>query len=83
MEWYALDSWIVLTGALCAIACALPGTFLVLRNMSMMGDAISHAVLPGLAIAFLLSGSRSSIWMFVGAAVVGLITAVASQWISH
>ncbi len=83
MEWYALDSWIVLTGALCAIACALPGTFLVLRNMSMMGDAISHAVLPGLAIAFLLSGSRSSIWMFVGAAVVGLITALATQWISH
>jgi manganese/zinc/iron transport system permease protein len=83
MDWYALDTWIVLTGALCAIACALPGTFLVLRNMSMMGDAISHAVLPGLAIAFLVSGSRSSIWMFVGAAIVGLITALATQWISH
>jgi manganese/zinc/iron transport system permease protein len=83
MDWYALDTWIVITGALCAVACVLPGTFLVLRNMSMMGDAISHAVLPGLAIAFLVTGSRSSIWMFTGAALVGLLTALATQWISQ
>ncbi len=54
MTWYAIDTWIVVIGALCAIACALPGCFLVLRHMSMMGDAISHAVLPGLAGGFLL-----------------------------
>lgn len=83
MEWYVIDTWIVLTGAVCAIACALPGCFLVLRQMSMMGDAISHAVLPGLAIAFLLTGSRSSLGMFVGAAVVGVMTAVFTQWISQ
>jgi len=49
--------------------------------MSMMGDAISHAVLPGLAIAFLVTGSRESLPMFVGAAVVGVLTAVFTQWV--
>ncbi|MEM0965247.1 MAG: metal ABC transporter permease [Verrucomicrobiota bacterium] len=77
-----MDSWIVAIGALCAVACSLPGCFLVLRRMSMMGDAISHAVLPGLAIAFLVSGSRASVIMFVGAAIVGVLTAVFTQWIS-
>ncbi len=82
MVWLPLDTWIVVIGALCAMACALPGCFLVLRKMSMMGDAISHAVLPGLAIAFLVTGSRASFGMFIGAAIVGVITAVFTQWIS-
>lgn len=76
-----LDAWIVLVGALCGIACAPLGCFLVLRKMSMMGDAISHAVLPGLAVAFLISGSRASWPMFVGAAIVGILTAVFTEWI--
>ena len=83
MIWLPFDTWIVVVGALCAVACALPGCFLVLRKMSMMGDAISHAVLPGLAIGFLLTGSRSSLPMCVGAAVVGVLTAVFTQWISR
>jgi manganese/zinc/iron transport system permease protein len=82
MTWYAIDTWIVVIGALCAVACALPGCFLVLRQMSMMGDAISHAVLPGLAIAFIVTGSRASLGMFIGAAVVGVLTAVFTQWVS-
>ena len=49
----------------------------------MMGDAISHAVLPGLAIAFLVTGTRASFTMFVGAVVVGVLTAVFTQWISR
>ena len=72
MTWMPLDTWIVVTAALAAMACALPGCFLVLRKMSMMGDAISHAVLPGLAAAFLLTGSRTSGVMFLGAAIVGV-----------
>ncbi|MGD1979624.1 MAG: metal ABC transporter permease [Akkermansiaceae bacterium] len=77
------DFYIILVGSLCAMACALPGTFLLLRRMSMMGDAISHAVLPGLAMAFLLSGTRSTGWMFLGAVVTGLLTALFTQWISR
>ena len=83
MNWYMYDTWIVIVGALCAIAAALPGTFLVLRRMSMMGDAISHAVLPGLAVAFLVTGTRASFAMFAGAAIVGVLTAVFTQWISQ
>lgn len=83
MEWYSFDTWIVVTGAMAAVACALPGTFLVLRRMSMMGDAISHAVLPGLALGYLLTGDRSSPWLFALAAVAGLLTAFFTQWINR
>lgn len=54
--------------------CSIVGCFLVLRKMAMIGDAISHAVLPGIVIAFLISGSRDSVWMMFGAAVLGLLT---------
>ena len=74
MEWTFIDTWIVCVGALSAAACALLGNYLVLRRMSMMGDAISHAVLPGLAIAFLVTGSRASLPMLMGAILIGLVT---------
>jgi manganese/zinc/iron transport system permease protein len=68
------DFWILLTAALVACSCSLVGCFLILRKMAMIGDAISHSVLPGIVIAFLLSGSRDSFWMMLGASVLGLIT---------
>lgn len=64
--------WIIVTGALVAITCGLLGCFLILRKMSMVGDAISHAVLPGIVIAFLLSGSRETLPMLLGAGATGL-----------
>jgi manganese/zinc/iron transport system permease protein len=76
--WTELDTWIVLTGALTAMACAVPGVFLLLNKQSMLGDAISHAVLPGLAIGFLVSGSRDPLPMFIGAVLAGLFTGVVS-----
>lgn len=83
MTWTSIDTWIVVVGTLTAVACALPGCFLVLRKMSMMGDAISHAVLPGIAAGFLLTGSRASLPMFVAAALTGVLTAVFTQWVSR
>lgn len=68
--------WIILTGALIACSCALVGCFLVLRKMTMVGDAISHAVLPGIVLAYLVSGSRGSIPMLIGAALLGVLTTV-------
>lgn len=68
------DFWILLTAALVACSCSLLGCFLVLRRMAMIGDAISHSVLPGIVIAFLLSGSRDSFFMMLGASVIGLVT---------
>jgi manganese/zinc/iron transport system permease protein len=75
------DGWIIAIAATCAVACTLPGCFLVLRRMSLMGDAISHAVLPGIAIGFLVSGSRSNGIMFAGAIIAGFFTAFFSQWL--
>jgi manganese/zinc/iron transport system permease protein len=65
---------ILTTGALVASGCALLGTFLVLRKMSLVGDAISHAILPGIAIGFALTHSRNSLVMLIGAGIAGLIT---------
>jgi manganese/zinc/iron transport system permease protein len=79
MTWSIIDTWIVIIGALCAAGCAIPGTILVLRRMSLMGDAISHTVLPGIAIAFLITGSRDPMAMLIGAVIVGLITAFLVQ----
>lgn len=66
--------WIILTGALVAISCGLLGAFLILRKMAMVGDAISHAVLPGIVIAFLLAESRAAVPMLIGAAAIGVLT---------
>lgn len=71
-----LGLWQVLMGFLVGSACGLVGNYLMLRRMALVGDAISHSVLPGIAIAFLLSGSRSSLAMFVGALLAGVVTTV-------
>ncbi|MEM6469368.1 MAG: metal ABC transporter permease [Planctomycetota bacterium] len=78
---WALDGWIIVIGILASVACALLGNFLVLRRMSMLGDAMTHAVLPGIAIAFILSQSRSSPLMFLGAVIVGALTAFFTEWL--
>ena len=65
---------ILVTAALVVVPCALLGTFLVLRQMTMLGDAISHAALPGIVLAFFLTGSLGSLAAAGGAAVLGLIT---------
>lgn len=68
--------WIILTGSLVAICCSLLGSYLILRRMAMVGDAISHAVLPGIVLAFLFSGSRETLPMLIGAACLGVFTTV-------
>lgn len=68
--------WIALMGFLVTTACGLIGNYLILRRMALVGDAISHSVLPGLAIAFLLSQSRGSVAMFVGALAAGVLTTI-------
>ncbi len=71
---WTVDGWIIVAGALCAVAASLLGNFLVLRRLSLMGDAISHSVLPGIAAAFLFSGTRGSVVVLIGAASMGLLT---------
>ncbi len=66
--------WIILTGTLVAMSCGLLGAFLILRKMAMVGDAISHAVLPGIVLAYLFSESRAVLPMLAGAAALGVLT---------
>jgi manganese/zinc/iron transport system permease protein len=60
--------------ALTAVACALPGVFLVLRHMAMMSDAISHTVLLGIVLGFFLVADLNSPLLVLGAAATGLLT---------
>jgi manganese/zinc/iron transport system permease protein len=71
---FGIFGWIMLMGFLVAAACGLIGQYLILRRMALVGDAISHSVLPGLAVAFLLANSRHSTVMFLGALGAGIIT---------
>jgi manganese/zinc/iron transport system permease protein len=72
------DLWILATAALVAASCALVGVFLILRRQALMGDAISHSVLLGLVLAFLITDSRALPVMLAGAVFIGLLTA----WLS-
>ena len=66
--------WIMLTGFLVASSCSLLGCFLVLRRMALIGDAISHAVLPGIVIGYLITGSREPWVMVPAAGLLGVFT---------
>ncbi len=68
--------WIVVMGFLITAACGLIGNYLILRRMALVGDAISHSILPGLAIAFLFSQSLQTIPMFLGALAAGIVTTI-------
>ncbi|HUY87125.1 MAG TPA: metal ABC transporter permease [Pirellulales bacterium] len=71
--------WTIAAAALSGSACALLGCYLVLRRMSLLGDAISHAILPGIAVAFWYGGTTAALPMFLGAVAVGLLTAVLTE----
>ncbi len=64
----------LLIAILVSVALGLLGSFLVLRRLSLLGDALSHTVLPGIVIAFLLSNSRASLPLLLGATAVGFLT---------
>jgi ABC-type Mn2+/Zn2+ transport system permease subunit len=71
--------WPLLVAAATNIACALVGCFLVLRRMSLLGDALAHAVLPGLVVAFIFSGTVAIGAMFIGAFVAAIATTFLTQ----
>ncbi len=76
MEFVSLSLPPLLIGTFAAIACALPGNFLLLRRQALIGDAISHVVLPGIVLAFLVTGAVSAWPMMLGAGVASLVTVV-------
>jgi manganese/zinc/iron transport system permease protein len=64
-----------LTALFATLVCALAGNFLVLRREALLGDALSHAVLPGIVVGFLLSGTRAALPMILGAAAAAILAA--------
>lgn len=78
-EW-ALRAFIA--SSLVGVMCGVLGCFIVLRNMSLIGDALSHAILPGVVFAFIFLG-YSTLGFFIGSVLAGIITAVAITWIQH
>lgn len=75
-EFVPLSLTPLLIGILAAVACALPGNFLVLRRQALIGDAISHVVLPGIVVAFLLTGAIAAWPMMLGAAGAAVVAVV-------
>ena len=67
---------IQIIAAVVAVACALPGVFLVLRRMALMSDAISHAILLGIVLAFFVVEDLASPFLIIAAAITGVITVV-------
>ena len=78
-EFVQLSLTPMLIGVFVAVACALPGNFLVLRRQALIGDAISHVVLPGIVVAFLLTGAVSTWPMLIGAAAAAVLAVVAIE----
>ena len=79
----AISGWIVLMGFLVTAGCGLVGNYLLLRRMALVGDAISHSILPGLIVAFLVF-KQASLWVAVGGAFgAGLLTIFLIEFIHH
>lgn len=66
--------WIIFTASLVGFSCGLIGVFLILRKTAMMADAISHTVLLGIVVAFLITGELSGVYMVIGGIVAGIVT---------
>ncbi|MBL8563111.1 MAG: metal ABC transporter permease [Gemmobacter sp.] len=75
LDFLAFSAPPMLIALLAALACALPGNFLLLRRQALLGDAISHVVLPGIVLGFLLTGGASTPAMMAGAALAALAAA--------
>ncbi|NBW97704.1 MAG: hypothetical protein EBR28_13510 [Planctomycetia bacterium] len=78
-EFGLLHGWAIATAAVVAAGCALVGTLLVVRRMSLLGDAISHAVLPGIVLAVLAGGRPGGGFVLVGAVAAALVTVLLVQ----
>lgn len=66
-EFFVLSFPPLVIGIFASIACALPGNFLILRKQALIGDALSHVVLPGIVVAFVITGAITTWPMMLGA----------------
>lgn len=74
---------VVLLAVVTAVACAMPGAFIVLRRNSMLVDGISHAVLPGIVLGYFFTRNPDSPWLVLGAALAGLLVVLGSEYLTR
>ncbi|WP_090247213.1 metal ABC transporter permease [Lishizhenia tianjinensis] len=74
---------VMLTAVLIGTSCSLLGSFLILRKSVMIGDAISHSVLPGIVLAFIFTEERAALPILIGAAVFGVLTTMFIQFLQR
>ncbi len=74
-----LEFQVLFIACLVSFAAALPGVFLVLRGVALMSDAISHAILPGIILMFLLVHNLNSPFLIVGSSLAGLLTVICTE----
>ena len=72
----------LIASSMVGLMCGVLGCFIVLRNMSLIGDALAHSVLPGVVVAFILVG-HNPLAFFIGSVVAGLSTSAGITWIQH
>lgn len=75
------SGWILMTASLVGLSCGFIGVLLILRRMAMMADAISHTVLLGIVVAYLVTRELSGVHMLIGAVAAGLLTSLFVQWL--
>lgn len=79
-----LSIWIVFIGtALIGISAALVGTFTFLQKKSLIGDAISHSILPGIVLAYMISGQRNTLILMIGAFIAGWLATQQISWLQR
>jgi manganese/zinc/iron transport system permease protein len=79
-----LSIWIVFIGtALIGISAALVGTFTFLQKKSLIGDAVSHSILPGIVLAYMLSGQRNTLLLMSGAFIAGWLATQQISWLQR
>ena len=72
----------LIASSMVGVMCGILGCFIVLRNMALIGDALSHAILPGVVVGFIIAG-HSFFAFFIGAVIAGFIAAVLITWIQR
>ena len=74
-----IEAWTLAIAAVTAVACALSGSFLVLKREALVSEGLAHAVLPGIVVAFVITRDRTSPLLIVGAAAMGLLMVLLVQ----
>lgn len=88
MDWISIlmdpnTQWILFGSMLLGLSSGVLGSFAYLRKQSLMGDALAHAALPGVCIAFMVTGTKSILAFLIGAAVAGMLATFAIGFITR